>query len=651
MLKFLRKYQLILLAVGGSLLMVVFLLQPVLQQLTPDPRKRTIATIGDQKITMGDQIRANTELDLLDRFYADLAPLMGLADEEDRTAHWILLKHEADRLGVMGVQRDGADWIEELALVVTQREIQRRQQFGQPVSPEDAEEISRIVYEGLLQRRQAFVERSRGLTPAQFDTVLSQARGVMRLRQLYSSGPQLTRDRAAATFVENGTGVLTDQIVIGPEAVLDQVGEPTEDEIQAFFDRYKDTLPGNTDEAEGGNPYGFGFTLPPRLKLEWLALERSSIADVVQADPVAVRRRWQRENPDGGDFDADRGAIEQAIRDETVERILTDADEMVRGEILNQIRELEKEGIYRVVPAGWLSPDLEAIAGDVVESIQERHGVRIARPTVSRRSAAWQMPSDLFGLPGVGQAAFQVGNQRAVVYQLPEMVRGIGEDARIAVQPKVPIIDPPATGADGSRYYITVLEARGESPPDDSSEIRDRIVENIKQQRAFELLSAQVDAYREAAVAGGLAAVGVLARSADGQEPMIATDIFVLNDTIVPATASRPNPAGNRPAFREAVMERAKDLDPLAEPDSFSGPDSIVVTALPGSRSVVVAKIRAKRPPTLAEFQRLQTGVVVREVRGLISEAEAGEDPLSFAALVDRLGYESVGGVSEDDEG
>ncbi len=653
MLKFLRKYQLILLAVGGSLLMVVFLLQPVLQQLTPDPRKRTVATLGSEKITMGEQIQANQELELLARFYPDFLPILGLTDEDTRTAHWMLLKHEADRLGVMGVQQDGADLIQEIAFIEQQRELQRRQQSGQFVTPEDAEEISRIIFEGLLQRRQAIVQQYRGSTTAGFDSVLSKVRGVMRMRRLYRSGPQLTRARAASSFVENATSVLADVVVIGPDAVMGEVAEPTESEIAAFFAEYRGNVPGNTDEADGGNPFGFGYTLLPRLKLEWLSLNRAGIASVVEADPVAVRRRWQRENPDGGDFDSARAEIERIIRDEKIERIMTDADEIVRGEVLNRLRELEKEGIYRVVPADWSAPDLETIAGNVVQSIQERHGVRIPRPTVARRTDSWQGPADLFGLPGgIGQAAFQIGNQSLPVYLLPGLVRGIGENTRIAVQTRVPIIDPPATASDGSRFYITVLEARGESPPEDLDEIRDRIVENMKEKRAFDLLSEQQAAFEEAALSGGLAAVASLGGSPNGQAPTIATDVLIGNLGMRPMGTTRPNQAANQVEFREAVVAAGDALDPLADADTFDGPGSVVVKAMPASRSVAVAKIRAKRPPTLEDFRLSQASVAVQTVSELVATAEGGVDPLGFASLVERLDYKATGkGGDEGTEG
>ena len=365
-----------------------------------------------------------------------------------------------------------------------------------------------------------------------------------------------------------------------------------------------------------------------------------------------MRRRWQRENPDGGDFAADRATIEAEIREETVERILTDADEVIRGEILSATRGLTKEGIYRALPEGWTPPDLERIAQHVVGSIQERHGVRIPLPPVIRRTDAWQTPSDLNTLPGVGQATFRVGNQTIRIAELPSLVRGVGDDTRVAVQVGLPVIDPPAQGNDGSRYYLTVLEARGESPPDSVEEIRSRVVADIKSQRAFEMHTQQLDAYREAAVAEGLGAVAALYADRGGTTaPTVRDNILVWGQRVAPATPqSRPDPRASDQAFRDAVVDAGAVLDPLAEPDTVTGEESIVAVSLPASRSVAIARLRAKRPPAIGDFRLFQGNVVLSTVRDLVDAAAQGEDPLSFASLADRLDYESVRKRGENDE-
>ena len=66
MLKLLRKYDKWILAIGGSLLMVVFLLPQALTEFGANPRKATAAVIdGRGKITEGDLMEARQELSKL----------------------------------------------------------------------------------------------------------------------------------------------------------------------------------------------------------------------------------------------------------------------------------------------------------------------------------------------------------------------------------------------------------------------------------------------------------------------------------------------------------------------------------------------------------------------------------------------------------
>ena len=645
MLKFLRKYQLILLAVGGSLLMVVFLLQPVLNRLQPDRSKRIVATIGSdkEKITLGEQKRANVELDLLDRFLPEMSTLLGL-DRENKTAHWLLLKHEAERMGVMGVQQDGEDWIPELAygLVITQVELARRQ--GKQFTNDEVNETLRVATEGLMKRRESLMRSNRGLAPAAFNETMSKARGVMRLRRLHDQAPRMSEQQAIRAFEEMGTRILTDQVLLGPELLLGDIPEPSEAELAEQLEQYRLNKQGVTDPAEGGNQFGFGYLLPARIKLEWLTLDPRRVAEIVTPDPVLVRRRWQEQNPDGGSFEAARGEIEKEIKEETVEKIVGDADEIIRGEILAAQRGIGKEGIYRSLPEDWSPPDYEKIAQDVVEAIRDRHGVRITLPGVIRRTDVWLTQLQIQQLPGVGRAEFRVGNKRVRVTALPNMVRGVGEDSTVPVQIGLPIIEPVAEDADGAKYYITVLDARGESPPDGVGDIRDQLVRDVKSLKAFRALVDRIDEYRSVAVAGGLVAVSDLYRVDDETNPVrVRENIFVMRDGLSPASfTSFQDPRANDEAFRKAVLAAAADLDPLAEPDSMPLEQAVVVVPLPATRSVVLARIRAKVPPTVEDFRRFEEGLVSRETRRMISEAQHGVHPLQFSSIAERLDYVEI---------
>lgn len=648
MLKFLRKYQLILLAVGGSLLMVVFLLQPVLKSLTPDPNKRAVAKIGETKITMGEQVRANVELDVLQRFLPELFTLIGL-DREHKTAHWLMLKHEAERLGVMGVKQDGEDWIPELAYGLTVTQVQLDRQRGKQYTADEINQMIETVTNALQQRRLSMMRGNRFLNEDSFDQIMSEARGVMRLRRLYDSAPRLSEQHAVRAMDQMTTRVLTDQLVLGPELLLADVPEPTEAELAEQLEQYKDTHPGDTT----ANEYGFGYLLPARIKLEWLVLDPKKIADSVTPDPVLVRRRWQ-EQADGTPFDEARADLENQIKQETVTQIMSEADELIRGEILAAQRGLEKEGIYRKLPADWTPPSYERIAQDLVEAIKDRHGIRIPLPTIVRRTDHWLTPVEIRQLPGVGGASFRAGNKRVSTASLPSMVRNIGDDTKIPVQIGLPITNPVAADGQGAKYYITVLDARGESPPDSVDDIRDRLVRDVKSLSAFRTLSGKLDEYRRIAVEGGLIAVTDLFRKDEQDSPVrVRENIFVLKDSLTPATfKSFQDPRANDKAFRDAVFAAADGVDPRAEPDSLPPDRATVAVALPASRAVALARVRAVVPPTIEDFRRFEPGLVAEETRRLIKEAEDGASPLDYANMAARLGYVKLrsNGDQEDEQ-
>ena len=54
MLQFFRKYNRYILAIGVSLLMVAFLVQPTMQMFGPNPQKRTLGYIDGAKVTALD---------------------------------------------------------------------------------------------------------------------------------------------------------------------------------------------------------------------------------------------------------------------------------------------------------------------------------------------------------------------------------------------------------------------------------------------------------------------------------------------------------------------------------------------------------------------------------------------------------------------
>ena len=100
MFKFLRKYNKWILAVGGTLLLIVFLIPQSIQGLSQLSSRggATVATIGleQQKITQADFDLARRELTLLGNLNSPILLALGANGDP---GHWYLLSREAEQAG------------------------------------------------------------------------------------------------------------------------------------------------------------------------------------------------------------------------------------------------------------------------------------------------------------------------------------------------------------------------------------------------------------------------------------------------------------------------------------------------------------------------------------------------------------------------
>ncbi|MEM7756120.1 MAG: hypothetical protein AAF297_10855 [Planctomycetota bacterium] len=646
MLKFLRKYQLIILAIGGSLLMVVFLLEPILSRLQPNPANKEVAELNDgSSVTRGDRDRARATVQALGDFLPWLPGALGL-DADHPGDHFLLLAHAADKAGLIGEDGDGAGWTPELASIQLQFEIQALRQQGRFLSPEEQQRLPEQVTAFIDQQRNAVAARNR-IPPVEFDRMLARARGILRYRNLYITAPRLSDRRLVSAAQEQGAAAIVDAVVFTPRLIARTIEDPTDVQLQEHFDRYAAVRPGNTED----NPFGLGYRLPDRVKLEYLRLNPEEFEGVVEVDRIELRKRWQRSNPTGTDaeFAAARGRLEDDLRAEQADELMEEADQIVRGELLRLIRPLETEGPYAVVPDTWpaAGPDYESIAQLVVRQIEERLGVRIPTPTVVRRDDAWLPANDLSRLPGLGSAEFRVGSQAIPAPLLPQYVREINESEALRAQVGVPILDPFATDARGNHYYITVLGARAESAPDSLDEVRDQVLQNTRSVLAYERLVELGEPARVFAAEGGLeAAARFIADeaglSADVALPEVARDLIVFDGGVSPTLPGEQSPQELRTdAFTDPVLDLARTLDPFAQLDTADAFDTTLAVNIPRIPGLVLTRVRAVRPITEESFRASGERLVNEILQGETAEftTDAQVSPFSLDNLIARLGY------------
>lgn len=673
MLKFLRKYQLIILAIGGTLLMVVFLLEPVITSFNRSQMNRTVARYADgTKVSSVDFDRARIELELVKR----VAPVvflpvaeMGLGleiegDSDERVHHWIMLSRMAEEAGVIGGVEDGRLLIErelgfEAVLMQQQGFSAVMQGLIQP------QELQQLVADRIAARRgqlTAEVRAAAGTLRVRNEDemwrLLAKFTGAFRLAEMYREMPAFSPQAARAGVKDMADTVAVDAALIPGSLLAGQVPEPAEEQLQAFFEPRAGLSP--TDA-----PDGIGYTQPARIKIGWLVLDRQQILQSVPVDRVELRKMWELDSqkPEAerlypGDFASERPNIEQAFRVTKADQIMVEADRVIRAEVLRTTRTLTRDGDRLTLPENWAQtrPSLETVAQSLVAGLAAEN-ITLAMPTVVLRDDAWLNADQVAALPGVGQAGYRVGSRVVMVQQVPDLITAEGMLTDLRLQVGVPQVEPAAQDGMGNRYYLIITDHRVAGPAqsiDDAG--RAKVIEDYKSLEGYKILAGMTETMTAAALSENGVRAAIDAALASVTDPAVARpgvypNIRVGRNRIDPGPLARnADPRINAQEFRDAVIAAADGLDPLATPESLTTNPRAAVVPMPKTRAVGIARLIAPRPLTSEQFQTaLNQSLVNLTFQTMSLNKEGVTNPFSLDSLKSRYGLVSVGNREEPD--
>lgn len=665
MLKSLRKYKQILLVVGGSMLMVAFLLPDAITRLSGDPKDRVVAKLGGRTLRFRDTNLADREFGALTRMSQSLAQL-GVFDEPlmppmESGVHWLLAVYEADDAGLVGEDADGRALQDELAASAV-RTFTMQMQFSPDFQNfSEAERTQRIAAattnaQELVGRILRSAQVDAHMTDPEFHRALSKLRGVRRFREAWNGGPRLSEPRARLAANSELDTMIADVVIVPPDSLVTETPEPTPEQITAHFERFKAIKPG---EGE----YGIGYALEPRVKVEWLALEKSAIAAAYTPDAIEVSERYHANRTTyTKPFSEERTRIEEAMRAEKVTQVLTEADRVVRAELLRASRKLAVDGKYKVLPADWATtrPKLEDIAGKVVEAVESAFKLKIPRPTVVLRSAQWLNRSDLEQLGEISTGQLQVGLRRMPFPDLVLNVREIAGDLDPTLQAGM-VFDQAITSADGSRFFVQVLEARKASPPESVDDVRGGkalLAADARRLAAFERLKTDAPRIREMAVQAGLEEVAkAYSPVAPVGTPLEPASRKVEVQRLI--SLSRDRVLNNLPGldikeFRDAAFAAGGVLDPLKLPNEADTDRLTVSVPLPSKMSLGVARIVARRPLTSDQFltrsRGRAEGFLRAELMALREQIASAPNAFALPAMRERMKFEWTSRIDRDEE-
>lgn len=607
MTKFLRKYNKLILVIGGALLMVAWLLPQTLQQFGRSGANAQYMRIDGRKITVA-------QADEAQRRFSIVRELLGTRNIQG-LPHWLLLTHEARLNGLIGGPADGRELLAALAA----QQAQQAAMFGQNIS---AEEI-RTNLEAILVR----LAGSARVTIDEAYQALADYRGIDRLVSLTMGNTFRVSDRRTVREgLKQFNQATVDYVFIPAEFVLDQIPEPDDAALTDHLERFRDVRP-----AEG--EYGIGYTLPPRAKVEWLVLDREAIANASRVSRIEIMERYLKENPSAGNepiSEAKRTEIESALRKENADRAIAEAEKAIRSEFAKVLRKLPKRGDAYVLPADWdqQRPDLHVVRDAVVEAVR-RTGLEIPAPTVVVKDAEWLTERDLAGLEGIGLSTVQRGNARESFSRAVLSVTEAGGKGDLGIQTGVP--GSVSRDFAGNLYYFTVLAALPESPATSVDEIRPKLAADKRRFDAFKLLQRDAEVYRQRAANEGLEA---LVPSLQGYESLPPGWPELRRS----ATFSRSMPSWNDPRLsdektRDAIITAAERLDPTKDASTVPAEDRTVAVPVPSQMGLAVVRINAFRPMTVEAYRQRDSQLASRV--GMTS-VSSDDDPFTLEHLAER---------------
>ncbi|MBL1218799.1 MAG: hypothetical protein D8M59_15065 [Planctomycetes bacterium] len=658
MLKFLRRYQKWILAVGGSLLMVAFLLPQALQRWGRTAFSRVEATYvyegKEHTIPNEEWQQALIEFAVLhEQFGGELAAIMNpknlSEDDPDylqvvNASHWYLLKLAAEKAGLTSTAYEGESYLRQYA---AQLVLQNPDLLG------DAQRAYDMIMQG---PRQALAGRQG--TDKDIHRAIANFLAVSRLVQLYETADVAATWRVQDLLDQFERTINASMLFLRADEFTADIDDPSESELQEHFDKYKANAPGDGE-------YGIGYLQPDRVKIEYLVINYDSLFDSITVTGKDARK-WYAQNKDNLElfplrpdqteappYEEVREGVITSYRHLQTEQKAREVINFVKARLLRSTQGLKRDGDYRALPDDWADKRLsfESLRDQLIEEF----GTTV---TYHADADGWLRVDELTRQPSIGSAVRRLGTRDVRISELIGSLREFGNVTTTGLQVGLTNPEPlrvmtwernaqTATSERVSRdiVYYRVLAANGERPARDVDEVRDVIVDDYKRIKAFnDLLKDDVETWRAQAVEQGLDAL------AEERSLQVRSQRVKRYDrTVLDRVGWMPTPMGladRDDDLAEAIYDQTRPWDVLTPADEHEMADRVVVCPIPSKLCLAIARIDSITPMTRESWQQVMVMpryTMLSSVSDLVAGADRGyrsPKPFSFDALKDRFQYE-----------
>jgi hypothetical protein len=534
-----RKYSRVLLLVFMSLLLVVFLLGDVIGRASRGGQMRDVE-IGQafgEPVFLSQTQRAEDDFNLAAQLMLRTPPVVS-EDAQERNLAIYLLMQEARRAGVVV----GRERISEALSRVPQSSflldrIRQRHKLGLNAIYDSA---TRIVATMMLAEYQVGALASASLP---------------EVEHAYRDENQEAR-------------VLIS--VIDAKAFLPKIPEPTEAELQSHFEECKDRESAHTDEARV-----CGYRIPDRVQVEYLTVDPDAIKESIRVSAREAerfyeenRQKYMKEVESPTPFALDDSGAPQKIQmayEEVVDRVREDCR---AAKAIEEAQRLVND-IHHDARLPWAAAPLGEDKlrvpppADKIVSFEELKAKFSSTYPVTYQKTELVTERELPRVErGFGKAAAVIERQPVRAATLAFHVEGlaapdpsdhtpilrINEPGPVVIETRT--IDKDAGPIPYQAYVFRVVAVAPSGPPASLDDVREQVIQDVKDIKALELAGAQARALAEQARQSGLqeAVAGAeelksLLRQDDGQE-----------DAQKPASTTQPNPLDPAERFLRALQ-------------------------------------------------------------------------------------------------
>ena len=632
MFKFLRKYDKWILAIGGSLLLITFLVPQAIQGLSEYSAQTgaSWATVGKsgRTITLGEADMLRRQARLIDSMGPNT--LLNQLGAGSDPAHWFLLLREAEDAGLVGGPASGY-------------------QLAAQMAANGEEGVTPEMVVSLLGSRA-------GLNYDQALETLADIQGVARLISLVSTAGRFSDTRLRGTAARKSLGVSADVVIL--DARTDTTIEvPEQDEASI-----RTQLENHAEDLEGEGERGFGYRIPDRVRIEWFSIEKSEVEASLENDPslgpIELRKAYQR-NPEkfgGGAISTSATPPSFTQRESEVRRVLLQelVDQRMRAiakfaddRLQFPRRSLKRDGLHYILPEDWADQSMSF--SDLADQIAADFGIAV--PVVNA-TTDWVVAEDIadadrFGaLANAGTDLF--GRSRSSVSQLVPNLKEFGESDTIPIQSSVAF--PSLTTPEGDLVIARVTEADPSHAPTDLETVRDQVKTDLAAVVRYETILERLPRIEALARTEGVRAVA----NEYGVPVEYAADIREANLEFLIQygleISSQIPVLGSDPEAISAVVDQAMKLDPTSPLTNQPMESRVFAVPLPDRLAVLLVAIERINPLTLEDWNRLSSNL--GPLQAAFSRDLAQFDPtevFGIDALSDRHDFELTR-VSEDDE-